>query len=402
MNTRNTNSVRLLPRLTAGLLLSLAGTVPALGQAAFDSGSDGSYGDLIVTNNTVLQPPANGIFNCRSIYVTNGVRLDFEHNAANTPIFLLSKGDVNINGEIHLDGSQGNGSIGGLGGPGGFSGGQPGFGIIPPGAGQGPGGGLGGVNSGGNETNGAGGGGYILRSTWGASTNQGLPYGTPVLIPLVGGSGGGGTIGLNGEPGAGGGGGGGAILIASNTQLIFGNGGFVTAYGGARNSSPNGGSGGAIRFVAPKIIGIVRGYVNAESDVASPGRVRIDTADASQMGTDIRPAYTASLGSFLVTGLSTNLPRLSIVQVAGTSIPAGQTDPVSILLASGTSPSQTVTVHAQNFGAKVPINVVLSPSNGDPVVFAADIDNSVNNPASATVNVTIPINQPVTLNVWTR
>jgi hypothetical protein len=150
------------------------------------------------------------------------------------------------------------------------------------------------------------------------------------------------------------------------------------------------------------MIGTIRAYVNGESDVASAGRVRIDTADASQMGTDIRPPYTASLGSFLVTGLSTNLPRLSIVQVAGTTIPAGQTDPVSILLASGTSPSQTVTVQAQNFGSKVPINVVLSPANGDPVVFAADIDNSVNNPASATVNVTISINQPITLNVWTR
>jgi hypothetical protein len=110
-------------------------------------------------------------------------------------------------------------------------------------------------------------------------------------------------------------------------RLPLCNNGVVQAPGGSRNAAPNGGSGGAIRFVAPKMIGTIRAYVNGESDVASAGRVRIDTADASQMGTDIRPPYTASLGSFLVTGLSTNLPRLSIVQVAGTTIPAGQTEP---------------------------------------------------------------------------
>jgi hypothetical protein len=378
--------------------------LPAFGQG-FDSGSDGSYGDLVITNDTLLPLPDNGIFNCKTITIHQSTHLSFTHNAANTPVFLLSKGDILIDGEIDLGGSQGNQSIGGLGGPGGFPGGHPGFGSVPPGSGTGPGGGRGGSYDSGVQTNGAGGGGYLYQSGWGVTTNHGLPYGTPVLIPLVGGSGGGGTIGPNGQGGYGGGGGGGAILMASSTQIIFGqngNSGVITAYGGPRAQTANGGSGGAIRVVAPKIIGTVRAYVNGESDVAGAGRVRIDTADSSQMGTDIRPGPSGSLGSFLVTGLATNMPRLSIVQAAGTSIPAGQLTPVSILLPSGTSQNQTVTVQVQNFGAKVPINVVLTPDSGDPLSFPAEIDNTTSNPATGTINVTVPINVPVALNVWTR
>src|SRR5437868_6001846 len=71
MNMRHTNSVSLLRRFAAGGLLTLAGTVLSLGQA-FTTGSDGSYGDLIVTNDTVLSLPADGVFKCNSISVTNG------------------------------------------------------------------------------------------------------------------------------------------------------------------------------------------------------------------------------------------------------------------------------------------------------------------------------------------
>src|ERR1700746_3363528 len=98
MNNQNTNPARMLLRLTAGLVASFLGTLPVLSQI-FDSGSDGSYGDLIVTNDTTLALPPDGVFKCKTIYVTNGAHLFFEHNSANTPVFLLSKGDVTINCE---------------------------------------------------------------------------------------------------------------------------------------------------------------------------------------------------------------------------------------------------------------------------------------------------------------
>lgn len=389
--------------MATALVAGVAFQFTTLAQTPFDSGSDGSFGDLIVTNDTHLQMPPDGIFKCKTIDIQKGVTLTFAPNAANTAVYLLATGDVFIDGTIDVSGGQGNGSLGGLPGPGGFAGGHPGFGLVKPGAGMGPGGGLGGLQDG-SSLSGAGSGGYLYQSGWGASTNHGRPYGTPVLIPLVGGSGGGGNIRTDGGGGQGGGGGGGAILIASNKKIDFsraGNAGVVQSIGGSHNGAGNGGSGGAIRFVAPTVIGVVRAYVTT-SGTSSDGRVRIDTIDATQMGTDIRPGVAGSRGTFLITGLSTNTPTLNIVQVGNQTIPPGQVVPVSVLLPNGTSPTQPVTVLAKNFGAKVPVNVVLTPESGDPIVVPLDIDNTSKNPATASVNVNVPINVPVTLNVWTR
>ncbi len=389
-------------RFFPAALLACATALSTYAQT-FNSGSDGSYGDLIITNNTSLAMPIDGIFKCKKISIAKGVHIGFLRNAGNTAVYFLATDDVSIDGYIHIEGGRG-GATGGLAGPGGFDGGHPGFGSVPPGAGLGPGGGRGGLNDN-NTVNVAGSGGYLYKSGWGPSTNHGKPYGTPVLLPLVGGSGGGGTIITDGSVGQGGGGGGGAILIASNTKIIFGadgNDGEILAYGGGRNGGPNGGSGGAVRIVAPAIIGTVRAYVNGESDVASAGRVRVDTVDASQMGLDIRPGASGSRGSFVLTGLGGTSPVLNILQVASQNIPEGQVSPYSLLLANGTSPNQTVVVQAKNFGSIVPINVVLTPESGDPIIFPANIDNTTKNPASATINLTIPINVPVTLHAWTR
>ncbi|MBI3417733.1 MAG: hypothetical protein HY043_20770 [Verrucomicrobia bacterium] len=403
LNSMKSHSHFPILRFAAALVVGVAGMFSALAQTPFDSGSDGSFGDLIITNNTHLQMPPDGVFKCKIIDIQKGVTLTFAPNAANTPVYLLATGDVFIDGTIDISGGQGNSALGGLPGPGGFGGGHPGFGPVRPGAGFGPGGGLGGIQDSSNPA-GAGAGGYLYRSGWGASTNHGQPYGTPVLIPLVGGSGGGGTIQGNGGGGNGGGGGGGAILIASNTKIDFSranNSGVVQSVGGNHTGTGNGGSGGAVRFVAPTVIGIVRAFVT-QFGTASDGRVRIDTVDATQMGIDIRPGVSGSRGTFLITGLSTNTPQLNIVQVGSQTIPAGQVTPVSVLLPNGTSPTQPVTVLAKNFGSKVPVNVVLTPDSGDPIVVALDIDNTSKNPATATVNVNVPINVPVTLNAWTR
>src|SRR5262249_23244796 len=171
-------------------LLSFAGPPLLFGQA-FNSGSDGSYGPLLVTSNTVLDLPTNGIFNCTTITVQNGATLSFRRNPLNTPVYLLATSNVVISGTIDVSGNNSGVGFSGQGGPGGFDGGMPEvLGGEGPGDGLGPGGGRGGVNNFGFP-NAAGGGGFGTRGM-GISTNNGATYGNSLLVPLIGGSGGGG------------------------------------------------------------------------------------------------------------------------------------------------------------------------------------------------------------------
>jgi hypothetical protein len=108
--------------------------------------------------------------------------------------------------------------------------------------GQGPGGGAAGVTG----TSGAGGGSYCgTGGAGGGATATTAAYGTPAIIPLVGGSAGG-----NGD--AAGGQGGGAVQLVAGVAISIGAGGAVTAGGdGAGDGSAGGGSGGAILLEAP-------------------------------------------------------------------------------------------------------------------------------------------------------
>ena len=382
--------------LLAGLL-GLAGLVRTCG-APFNSGSTESLGDLVITNDTVLDMPPDGIFNCKKFQIVSNALLTFHRNPLNTPVYFLASGDVLIDGRIDVSGGGGSAANGGLGGPGGFNGGKPGSSDIPPGAGFGPGGGLGGTGFDAGRADNVGSGTYKAVNGNGGSTRKGAPYGTPVLIPLVGGSGGGGTA---GTPGVGGGGGGGAILIASSTKITFGPSAQLISIGGLRTANFNGGSGGAVRVVAPTIVGTVNASVQGEGTYAGLGRVRVDTLDASATGFTVFPPDALSVGALMVTGLA-NAPKLDILAAAGTSIAEGNPTPVSVLLPNGSSPNQVVTVQAKNFGTKVPINVVLIPDYGDPVVFPAEIDNTTKNPATVDIPVVLPINVPIAINVWTR
>src|ERR1041384_1947048 len=94
----------------------------------FNAGSDGTLGDVVISANTTLDLPPDGKLHYKSLTVNSGVRLNFNRNARNTPVFLLSQGDVIINGTIDVNGFSAGANNGGLGGPGGFDGGKPGFG----------------------------------------------------------------------------------------------------------------------------------------------------------------------------------------------------------------------------------------------------------------------------------
>ena len=390
----------LLRRELRAALSVLAASLAAVAHAQnFNTGSDGSYGAINVTGTTNLPIPANGVFNCTTITVATGQTLGFVRNPLNTPVYLLATGDVVINGTIDVSGYNSSGSppSGGLGGPGGFDGGMPGSDPsgVPPGSGLGPGAGKGGQNN--SASNAAGAGSYGALATGGNTTNHGVIYGSPLLIPLVGGSGGGGTT---GTPGAGGGGGGGAVLIASNTRILLVGGRVAAVAGNASASAYNGGSGGAIRLVAPVVAG------NGTLDVGGrngggPGRVRVDTLDRSGMNFVIYPANTTTVGGAMFL-FANPVPRLDVIQAAGTAIAEGASAPVTVVLPFGANTNQTITVQGRNFSGVVPINLVLTPENGVPAVYPTQIDQTASNPATTTVNVTFPVNVRTIINAWTR
>jgi hypothetical protein len=398
----NTSIIR---TLVTGSVVSWLG-LSALGQAPtidFNSGSNGSLGDVVIDTDTTIILPADGILHYKSFQVLKEVAVGFVKNANNTPVYLLSQGDVVIKGRIYISGGGSAGDRGpGLGGPGGFDGGRRGVDALPPGDGQGPGGGRAGNHSGSN-TEGSAGNGNFINLHGNGSTNIGAVYGNAALIPLIGGSGGGGT------PGYGGGGGGGAILIASNTRIFLdgasdGN-HFIDATGGEWGTSGayNGGSGGAVKLVAPVITGGIRIYVGNRNGTGGPGRIRLDAVNYSGANFGLHsPPLSLSYGSMLATGLEGTLPRLELVSVAGRPLPAGNVATGFILLPSGSEGDQPVVVRARNFGTKVPINVVLMPDNGPTVKFPAVIDNIAANPATATITVNVPANTPVKVHAWTR
>src|ERR1039457_6080896 len=160
-------------------------------QAQINTGSNGSDGAFNPTaTNTVINMADHptGIYQYTSVNIPAYVTVTFIPNANNTPVYWLVQNSVTIAGSVSVAGQTGSGTLqDGVGGPGGYKGGDGAGGNLPPTAGQGPGGG-------------SAGGGLGTYS-----------YGNTFLIPLLGGSGGGGGINWYGV--GGGGGGGGAILI---------------------------------------------------------------------------------------------------------------------------------------------------------------------------------------------
>jgi hypothetical protein len=364
MKTKNTKRM-------AWLLGSLA-IMPFTAQA-FDAGSDGSYGAISFSNNSpipltnTLVMPADGIFRCTAITIGTNCHVNFTPNALNTPVYLLAQSDIVINGIIDVSGSDGqtNGSYS-LAGPGGFSGGNAGQNGLAPGYGQGPGSG------------------HTAPSQWGYSGSFGslgqsgsTNYGNLLLVPLVGGSGGGGSFYSSSTiPGASGGAGGGAILLASSTSVniagsIVARGGRSVVISGGSYFS-GGGSGGGVRIVAPtvSVVGFIdvsggtNSYNGGYVGYGGNGRVRIDTistANATVIGYFRSGSPVVSYGRSLLV-FPPAAPQLYFTSVAGTAIQAGTNN--SVLVPSGGSTNQIVTLCGTNFLGTVPVQIVATPANG--------------------------------------
>lgn len=364
--------------------------------AQFNSGSTGADGELLVTNDTTLNLPLDGIFNYTTVTITNAAKLTFNRNVLNTPVYLLATGDIVISGQIIVNGgTAGNPAptIRGTGGPGGFDGGFGAIQGLPDGDGQGPGGGRFDPNLG-----------YTV-AVHGVGTSSNV-YGNTLLSPLLGGSGG-------AARGNGGGGGGGAILIASNTRVSIpapsnsGNG--IYAEGGsgafAGGGAGGGGSGGAIRIVAPSVEGVgavvVLGGFGFDSRAGS-GRVRIDTTNnASWRTLNLQNAGKWTVGSQMFVFPPNNL-KLDILSAAGTSIPAGTNGSVKVTLPLGASTNQIVRVQARGFTNDVSIRVAITPENGLSAAFDSVIQQSSGNPPFVDVPVKLLTDTLCHVHVWTR
>ncbi|MEM7246084.1 MAG: hypothetical protein AAF533_12125 [Acidobacteriota bacterium] len=377
-------------------LRTLVVTLVALGlagnAAAFDSGSDESFGDITLAVDEQLQlaVPPDGVFHCTTVTLATGADLTFLKNDLNTPVTILATGDIVVNSgaTINVTGGTSSGANPGIGGPGGFDGGAAGGSGVEAGDGKGPGGGKSGDS------------GTVGRGVFGCEAfnprdNDGDFYGNPLLLNMIGGSGGAGR-----DDTFGGGGGGGAILLASNTRIqVIWSGGIYAEGGGSSGAE---GSGGAIRLVAPIVEG--NGFIYArggESGTGGGGRIRIDTLDGSGITFGSQPPCAVSIGSIMRVS-SPQTGRLDITDVGGTAIVVGTTSAVLVDLPPGSSENQTVTVQATDFTGMVPIQVALTPEKGSRTTFDATIDMSGGSPASVVVPVVIPANVPVEINVWTR
>lgn len=389
MRMKNPNSV--LPGGACGLLLGMLLLAPAssLFAQTFDVGSTGALGDVVIDANTTIDLPPDGKLHYKSLTVNAGVRVSFTRNVRNTPVFILSQGDVVVNGVVDVNGFRAANNDGGRGGPGGFDGGKPGFSDTPPGSGYGPGAGGGGPNNCGNPGDAAGG----SFGSRGAGPQAGQVYGNSFLVPLVGGSGGGGST---GSPGEGGGGGGGAILIASNTKIVVP--GTIEARGGQHRSCINGGSGGAIRLVALRVEGGGLLDVRSAGSGGGLGRIRVDTLERS--GVQFNFQGVSSVGGNLFT-FPPVVPRLDTIEVAGNTVPEGSA-PLTFTLPFGSTPARTVKIQARDFGRNVPIRITLTPDAGAPVIVDAEVDNTTENPKVIEVPVNVPVNTLVTVHCWTR
>lgn len=356
--------------------------------AQFSAGSDGSDGPLIVNASINLPLDEDGIFHFTTVDIAAGATLSFTPNDANAPVVILSSGDINISGTIDVSGRPGNSRTGGLGGPGGFEGGMPGAPGLVPGDGHGPGGGK--AYNGLCISSSFPGSGSFGHSRNHSNGLDGETYGTSLLVPLIGGSGGGGSSNI------GGGGGGGAILLAADTKITIPSGGAILAAGGYNNNCNNMGSGGAVRLVSP----VVSGYGQISVSGGGYGRIRIDLIDRSQFSIYLGN-YPRRLGSFM-TVFPEVTPTLNFLDVAGTSIPEGQSGPVEIILPFNSSTTQIVRIQAKDFLGVVPIRIALTPESGSVTYYDVDVDMTTANPAVIDVEVEFPQNVPVRVHAWTR
>ena len=305
----------------------------------------------------------------------------------------LVQGNCTIGGDINISGGYGTSGLGAAGGPGGYSGGS---GSSNPTPGQGPGGGSAGVVTSS----------YAPNASFGTlgfyDTQQSGPlYGNIFCLPLLGGSGGGGSWDY-GWPGvAGGGGGGGAILIASSGQIQL-NGG-INANGGGGRYIYNGGvaggcgSGGSVRLVASELtgtgsIGASGGQTGSQNQSrGGSGRVRFD-ALLINFGGRTSGVYSQGFQPIILPAAGQSI-QLSIASIAGNTVSANPSgvlvNPDVIIPAQQSNPIPII-INCTNIPLNTEISVIVHPANGPDVQAVATNNAGTLAASSATVSLNMP------------
>lgn len=403
-------------RVAISLLLALLiAPVPARAQNPFNSGStgvDSAFNPAPTPAVQEVQVPESGVFNYTTYSIPAGVTIRYRRNTKNTPVVILTTGDVTILGRIDVSG--GNGSLAvfgaaspngaGLGGPGGFNGGRGGFSFVPffsGAAGEGPGGG--------SPGNCGGGGGFAFNGTNASNGVGGQRYGNRSLLPLIGGSGGGGTDGNNGNNGGGGGGGGGAVLIASSGTIRFGAAqarGEIIAVGGNGIANSGGGSGGAIKLIANTITGRALFEVQGGNSPCSGrntghGHIRIEAFSYTGFDAQATPQNTNDNPSQPIISLAPptsvnlpNAPQLTIASVGGMNVPPMPQGsfgaPPDITLPATLPNPVTVALQAANIPVGTLVKITVIPEAGARTTVDSSPLAGTLGSSTATANVNLP------------
>lgn len=361
-------------------------------------GADGTDGPLNITENTTINlseavtaawdtdNSANAgkgvydpekwavVFKYSSVNVAEGATLNFSNHASRAPVVWLVSGDVTIAGTVSLNGQRWqNAPRLSEPGPGGFRGGSGLFSAgVTEGAGFGPGGGYRGARGG--------------RYATGVET-----YGNPSLVPIIGGSGGSGSLDGNGHSRhRGGGGGGGAILIATTGEFRLDGG--IEANGGNGGEYQfdwltGGGSGGGIRVVCDSLTGTgflqARGGAGGQNYSASVGRVRIERAVNSNDITVVPDPSVIPLadGDTALLWPPSTAPEVKIVSIGGSDVPA---DPHASFGTSGPdvalpeTNSTQIVIETTNVEQASQVIVRSTPRNSNnPALINAAVDTVV-------------------------
>jgi len=365
---------------------------------SFDSTSTGADGALdytgvelgttIVFDPSGFDPPIDqdndNIFHFTTINVPEGVTVSLTAPLLNfAPVYWLASGEVLINGTINLSGENGhpdnaNDRRPSMPGPGGFPGGVGQSFDSPATKGFGPGGGD------------------LGRAGGYATGNGGLKqYGNLFLLPLIGGSGGSGRA---TDLGVGGGAGGGALLIASSDLIAIN--GRINANGGNQGTFSDsirqgyGGSGGAIRLLAPTIQG--NGVLSAvggnggfgRGDV---GRIRLEAIENEFTGTINGEFRTGTLFPNAIFLPALPIASVRVVSVDGVNVPASPTG--SFLVPDVTINNEelsTFAIEARNIPIGTQITLYIFAETGpDQIVQTTLLQGSVES-STATAEVSLP------------
>jgi hypothetical protein len=376
------NSIRMKIIRIIGLMTVLFITAIALPlRAQISIPSDGSDGALNITSNTVIDlskavtgvwsndNSANAgkgiydaskwavVFKYSSVNIASNTTVTFSNHPSRAPVVWLVNGAVIMNGELSLDGGAASTDLAVLAepGPGGFRGGAAGNGVLSSGPGFGPGGG-----------------GLYSYGIYDGS------YGSPQIVPLIGGSG----------ASYGGSAGGGAILIACSGAITINGTCHALAFNTGYNSS---GSAGGIRLLADQILG--SGSLRA--DFAAQGRIRLE-ANSVSVTLGVNPAPSLGLPSPVVIWPASNSPTVRIVSIGEQPAPA---DPRAQLGASQDvrlfTNSAPIILETANFPTNGTVTVYIKPRNGSQTTATAAYVGGTSNLATWQYQATIPLRDSV-------